>query len=295
LQKSQRGTPTVTTASRRTSSEKSLLLRLDPRQIHAEQGYAYIYGLSLDISSYDSDKTPFRSQARLFENSEEPGPGHIQHNQIRALGRGRISHWRNNLYFSTSDNSSPIDNGREYHLLIPASGFAPDDLAIALGDDSLEQMAPMVRFAFARSLYRKLWRDTPLPDHDRRIDHDISFAREFARLSPESDVTHERKYNLDQLFKLVLCLDGDVAGCGTYKGGSAFFFARHIVEDGLNKRLCLFDSFEGLSVPASVDGNYWRAGALASTIEDVHVTWPRSARFRSWNSTKAGYPSGSLK
>jgi hypothetical protein len=98
---------------------------------------------------------------------------------------------------------------------------------------------------------------------------DRAFNEDFARLSPENDVTSERKYALDQLFKLVLEVDGDVAECGAYKGGSAFFLARHIVERRLDKRLCLFDSFEGLSVPASIDGDYWQTGALTSSIGDI--------------------------
>src|SRR5262249_51180578 len=85
----------------------------------------------------------------------------------------------------------------------------------------------------------------------------------------EADYTFERKYNLAELFKLVLHVDGDVAECGTYKGGSAFFMARHIIEHKLDKRLCLFDSFEGLSAPAAVDGSHWHRGALTSSLTDV--------------------------
>jgi predicted O-methyltransferase YrrM len=108
-----------------------------------------------------------------------------------------------------------------------------------------------------------------LPDHGRRIDHDEDFAQEFARLSPGEDLTQERKYNLDQLFRLVRHVEGDVAECGVYKGASAFFLARNIIKQGLNKRLCLFDSWEGLPIPDEVDGDYWTAGALRSTIDDI--------------------------
>lgn len=263
--------PSFTERAGGNETPKSILLRLHPNSMNFDRGHAYIAQLPPAVPRYDTSETPLRSKARLFENAAELGPRHIEHDQIRAMGGGRFSHWGSQLCFSASDNSSPIENGRDYHLLIPASAFAPDDISLALGFDNAEfsTMTPSQRFAFVRALYRKLWRDTPLPDHDRRIDHDVSFAREFARLSPESDVTHERKYNLDQLFKLVLQVDGDVAECGTYKGGSAFFLARHIVKGRLDKRLCLFDSFEGLSAPASIDGYYWHAGALASTIEDV--------------------------
>lgn len=250
---------------------KSKLIHLSPKRMKFDQGHAYIYVLPPDIPLGDSEEAPFRSQARLFENGVELGPRSVQHHEIRVKGAGRFSHWRNQLYFSASDNTSPIQNHRSYHLLVPASMFAPDDTALAMGLDGLpyEEMAPMDRFMLARGTYRKIWRNTPLPDHGRRIDQDEDFAREIARLCPENDVTHERKYNLDQLFQLVADVPGDVAECGVYKGGSAFFLARHIVRRGLDKRLCLFDSFEGLSAPADIDGSYWQAGALTGTIEHV--------------------------
>ena len=105
----------------------------------------------------------------------------------------------------------------------------------------------------------------------RRIDADRAFAREFARLCQGATYTYERKYNLNELFKLTSHLPGDVVECGVYKGGSAFFLARHIAESARNKRLCLFDSFEGLSLPAAIDGHHWSAGDLSSTIEEVRA------------------------
>ena len=249
---------------------RSILLRVEAANITFDQGHAYIYPLQPNFCGGDTDNALFGSLAHLFEDGVELGPPHTQHDRIRSAGGGRFSHWGNQLFFSTSDNSSPIANGRSYHLLLPAN---PDGAASAPGLSGFEsdEMAPIQRFTLARTLYRRVWPNTPLPDHGRRIDHDLNFAREFKRVCPENDVTYERKYNLDQLFKLVREVDGDVAECGAYKGGSAFFLAHHIVEGGLNKHLCLFDSFEGLSAPEKIDGGYWFAGALQSTIEDIRA------------------------
>lgn len=249
---------------------KSVLLHLDPRVMRLDQGCAFICPLQPNIPHGDSEATPFRSRAHLFENGVELGPAHTPHDRIRVVGGGYFSHWNAALFFSTSDNSSPIKNSRIYHLLIPANMFAPDDKDSALGlSGEFAEMIPTQRFLLARNLYRKVWPGTPLPDANRRIDHDLDFAREFHRVCAENDVTHERKFNLDQLFKLVRDVEGDVAECGAYKGGSSFFLARHIAEGGLKKRLCLFDSFEGLSPPEVVDGDYWFTGALRGTIDDV--------------------------
>jgi Macrocin-O-methyltransferase (TylF) len=252
------------------SKFKSVLLRLDHRNMRFDQGYGHTCTLPPAIPPGDSEDAPFRSSARLFENGLELGPRHVPHDQIRALGGGRYSHYGTALFFAARDNTSPIKNRREYHLLVPASMFVPHD-TWPLETDllALDELAPMQRFAVARTVYRKIWRHTPLPDHGRRIDHDESFAREFARVCPGNDVTHERKYNLDQLFQLVSRVAGDVAECGVYNGASACFLARHIVAGQLGKRLCLFDSFQGLSAPADIDGDYWHAGALASEVDVV--------------------------
>jgi hypothetical protein len=252
---------------------KSILLDLDPRRMRFDRDHGYVYALPPEIPGGDNEADPFRSWAQLFENEVELGPGHLSHDEINGAGHGGFSHWENQLFFSASDNSSPIRNGRRYRLLVPASMFVPGEIALAstlgIGGYAPGKLPPMERFKLARVLYRRFWPNTPLPDHGRRIDQDTGFTREITRLSPDGDVTHERKYNLDQLFQLVWDVDGDVAECGAYKGGSAFFLARGIAEHGLNKRLFLFDSFEGLSTPEPVDGQYWYAGAMESTIDDI--------------------------
>ncbi len=59
----------------------------------------------------------FRSPAILCEDGVPIGVGHDLHDDIRKKGRGRFSHWTGSLYFSTSDNSDPNENGREYALV----------------------------------------------------------------------------------------------------------------------------------------------------------------------------------
>jgi len=263
-------TSVLTPSNREIPKLKSVLLRLDPKTMRGGDGHLYSYELPAHLPPGDSEAQPSRSQAQLFEDNLELGPRHVSHDRIRADGGGRFSHWQNRFYFSTSDNSSPISNRRTYQILIPASMFSPRDGALLeLGGLPLQDMKPMERFALARELFRRVWRQAPLPDHGRSIEHDEDFARDFARLSSESDVTYERKYNLNQIFQLVRDVDGDVAECGVYRGSSAYFLARQIIEQKLSKRLCLFDSFEGLSTPGRLDGEYWHAGALTSSIQDV--------------------------
>jgi hypothetical protein len=57
------------------------------------------------------------SRVVLLEDGRPLGPAHAPHAEIRELGGGRLSHWRGQLWFSTSDNSDPATNGRTYAVL----------------------------------------------------------------------------------------------------------------------------------------------------------------------------------
>ena len=64
----------------------------------------------------------FRSPLRLLEDGRPLGPAHAPHRRIGEDGGGAYSHWTGNtLWFSTSDNSDPNSNARDYSIewLIP--------------------------------------------------------------------------------------------------------------------------------------------------------------------------------
>lgn len=52
----------------------------------------------------------------LFEDGRPLGPCHQSHDDIRNKGAGSFCHWGAQLYFSTSDNTDPRNNGRRYHV-----------------------------------------------------------------------------------------------------------------------------------------------------------------------------------
>jgi len=52
----------------------------------------------------------------LYEDGRPLGPAHAAHASIRSAGHGAFSHWKDALYFATSDNSDPNLNGRQYAL-----------------------------------------------------------------------------------------------------------------------------------------------------------------------------------
>jgi hypothetical protein len=85
--------------------------------LRSDSGFCYKIGYDLPEIG-DSNTSPAVSKLRLFENGVELGPAHSTHRDIRSFGLGQFSHWGNSLYFSTSDNSDPLTNGRKYTYTI---------------------------------------------------------------------------------------------------------------------------------------------------------------------------------
>ncbi len=88
---------------------------LSPTDLHKEQGHCWTLDLSFAGPSDHGDRCAV-SDVELFEDHLPLGPRHSLHESIRQLGRGRFSHWRGKLYFSTSDNTDPRQNGRVYRI-----------------------------------------------------------------------------------------------------------------------------------------------------------------------------------
>lgn len=65
----------------------------------------------------DTDNATQRSVWTLLEDGKPLGPAHTSHATIRSYGRGAFSHWKRDLYFSTSDGTDPNSNGRRYTLV----------------------------------------------------------------------------------------------------------------------------------------------------------------------------------
>jgi len=79
-------------------------------EIRPERGLCFVApmpaGLLSDVEG--------ASRVELLEDGRPLGPGHCPHDDVRAHGGGRYSHWGEWMYFSSSDGSDPRDNGRVY-------------------------------------------------------------------------------------------------------------------------------------------------------------------------------------
>jgi hypothetical protein len=83
----------------------------------------------------DDAQDPSQSALRLTENGVRLGPAHTEHTEVAAKGAGRYSHWGNEIVFSASDNTSPLENGRHYavgYLLAPPQAIGVSVLGVGL-------------------------------------------------------------------------------------------------------------------------------------------------------------------
>jgi len=87
------------------------------------------YSISMGTDLWSQNEN-FLSPAQLLEDNRIIGPGNTLHTEIGTQGAGRFSFWKGTLIFSTSDNSDPRTNGRQYVLLLPFS-LGSRGLAIA--------------------------------------------------------------------------------------------------------------------------------------------------------------------
>ncbi len=73
----------------------------------------------------DTESDPRRSTWTLYEDGRELGEAHAPLPLIAREGGGRYAHRGPVLYFSSSDGSSPIENGRRYELRRRVVRLAP--------------------------------------------------------------------------------------------------------------------------------------------------------------------------
>jgi O-methyltransferase len=245
---------------------------LEVRSIVHESGQCWVTNLSEAVPAGDSNDASNVSTLRLFEDEHELGPAHAIHDEIRRKGGGRFSHWGRALYFSTSDGSSPLANGRRYRALLeaPAADMRARILAAAAQIDPAG-LTPEQRYAWGERLFALFAPEAKLAEFGRSFYRDAEFLTDYERFDRENYRSLDRKFALKELLKLALPLDGEVAECGVFRGASAYLIAKRLVAARCGKTLHLFDSFAGLSRPGASDGDYWQAGALACSLAEVRA------------------------
>lgn len=262
---------------------------------------------------------PMTSALRLFEDGIEMTSRHCGHQEIADLGKGRFSHWGDVLYFSSSDGSSPTENGRVYSCFWdealhknlmgvvklgisrpPPWSEVPQVVLSGPVEEPLDQLPLLVeriravslqhldeesRFILSEALAHAAYPTFRFSEFGRSfLTKDATFWDDYTRFMDTGNWhSHDRKYTLKELLKLTRKVAGHFAECGVYKGGSAHLMCREASAQG--RRVHLFDSFEGLSEPGPNDGAYWQAGRLAVSEEKVAAAlsdWTCFDLFKGW-------------
>jgi hypothetical protein len=97
------------------------VLVIDPANVRLQSGHAFWVALPEAWLPYASSlDDPQRSTLILHEDGRPLGPGNAPVATVQTTGRGSFVHWGGWLYFSTSDNTDPRSNGREYRLVLAA-------------------------------------------------------------------------------------------------------------------------------------------------------------------------------
>ncbi len=95
------------------------------------------------------------------------------------------------------------------------------------------------------------------------------FCNYLKKFGEERGFNKERRWILRELMRLTETIPGDTAECGAFEGAGSYIICHANAESPSYTRIHhIFDSFEGLSTPASMDGAYWRKGDM-SRGEDI--------------------------
>ena len=100
--------------------------------------------------------------------------------------------------------------------------------------------------------------------------HEDAFNRYLERFDELTHFNTDRRFMLYQIMRLVENVPGDTVECGSLEGAGSYLMLLMNNQSMQHSRWHhIFDSFEGLSRPESVDGEHWSEGDLSVSMEKV--------------------------
>lgn len=132
---------------------------------------------------------------------------------------------------------------------------------------------------------------------DNPYDMDADFFKIYEQCKPYTMTSVGRMYSVYQTVKYIVGnnVQGDFVECGVWKGGSSMMAALSFIHFGdTSRKMYLYDTFEGMSVPTDKDVTYYG--------EDGRIDWKKNEQgdHNEWcyspigevstNMDKTGYP-----
>lgn len=137
-----------------------------------------------------------------------------------------------------------------------------------------------------------------IPNALQDIDADKDFQQVYAKIKAYTMVEPERCYALYQAVRYIVRngIRGDFAECGVWKGGSVMLIAYVLQEAGIsNRKIYLYDTFEGMAKPGKEDGEKEKAEWEKNRINDQANNWCLSPLEEvQANMARTGYPKENL-
>jgi hypothetical protein len=103
------------------------------------------------------------------------------------------------------------------------------------------------------------------------ISSDSAFMEIYEKCKPYTMTSPERLYSLYQsvIFVIQNQVPGDFVECGVWKGGSSMLIAHTLKALGEhNRKICMYDTYEGMSEPDEIDKDGVKEQLLA-TIKNL--------------------------
>jgi O-methyltransferase len=136
---------------------------------------------------------------------------------------------------------------------------------------ALTQRGSEEAFILARFVFMRMYSGRyPLYWPDLDWFEEASIWRTIESFGEADGLNVQRRYFLrEAAAHCVREIGGNTAECGVFRGLGSFLICDAHKYNRMQARHYIFDSFEGLSKPAEVDGTHWRAGDLACSEENV--------------------------
>ena len=126
------------------------------------------------------------------------------------------------------------------------------------------------------------------------IEQDKKFLVLYKKVKDYTLVPVERCFVLYQTVQYIIKnnIEGDFVECGVWKGGSSMLMAYTLQDAGIsNRKIYLYDTFEGMTKPGEMDGpeekDQWEQGKVTDTLNNMCYSPIEEAKA---NMDKTGYP-----
>ena len=130
------------------------------------------------------------------------------------------------------------------------------------------------------------------------IEQDKKFLVLYKKVKDYTLVPVERCFVLYQTVQYIIKnnIEGDFVECGVWKGGSSMLMAYTLQDAGIsNRKIYLYDTFEGMTKPGEMDGpeekDQWEQGKVTDTLNNMCYSPIEEVKA---NMDKTGYPAENI-